>query len=370
MNRSMLGLLAAMATMIATATADELTVISFPRADQAALKKAYLDPFQKSSGVEIKSMSYDGETDELEAMVNAGKTTWDLMQVETRTLQMGCEQGLFEKLDYRKIGNKNDFVPGAVSECGVGIFTWSMALGYDADKVNGTPATWADFWDVKKYPGMRALRRSAKYTLEIALLADGVAPADVYKVLGTKDGVDRAFNKLDQIRPNTVWWEAAAQAPTWLAAGKVVMSSGYTMWMDREQKRKNNVKIAWDENLYDVDSWAIPKGTPNAGDVYKLIAYSVKPDRQKALSEAIAYGPTNKAAVASLGAKAASNLPSSPANIKHALRVDLTFWIHNGDALEDRFEKWAPPICRQQIEEDDNDPAFVHCDNGGAPIIK
>jgi putative spermidine/putrescine transport system substrate-binding protein len=163
--------------------ANDITVISFGRADQAALTKAYYRPFREATGIDVKSFSYDGQTTELEKMAKTGKTVWDVIQVESRTLELGCKQGLFEKLDSTKIGNLGDFIPGAVSECGVGIFAWSTALAYDASKVNGAPSSWADFWDVKKYPGKRGLRRSGKYTLEIGLLADGVAPADVYKVL-------------------------------------------------------------------------------------------------------------------------------------------------------------------------------------------
>src|SRR5205823_919921 len=146
-------------------------------------------------------------------------------------------EGLFEKLDFSKIGDKADFVPGSISECGIGIFAWSQAFVYDADKVAGTPGSWADFWNVKKFPGKRGLRRSAKYTLEIALLADGVAPDDVYKLLATRQGVDRAFRKLDQIKADTIWWEAAPQPALFLAANRVVMSSSYTLWIDAEQKR-------------------------------------------------------------------------------------------------------------------------------------
>ena len=66
---------------------------------------------------------------ELEQMIKTGKTVWDVMQVESRTLQLGCEAGLFEKLDHGRIGKNSDFIPGAISDCGVGIFAWSMALG-------------------------------------------------------------------------------------------------------------------------------------------------------------------------------------------------------------------------------------------------
>ncbi len=168
--------------------ANDITVISLGRADQAALTKAYYRPFREATGIDVKSFSYDGQTTEFEKMAKTGKTVWDVIQVDSRTPELGCKQGLFEKLDSTKIGNLGDSIPGAVSECGVGIFAWSTALAYDASKVNGAPSSWADFWDVKKYPGKRGLRRSAKYTLEIALLADGVAPADVYKVLAVASG--------------------------------------------------------------------------------------------------------------------------------------------------------------------------------------
>jgi putative spermidine/putrescine transport system substrate-binding protein len=217
--------------------ADGITVISFGRADQAALTQAYYRSFRKSTDIEIKSASYDGQTTELEQMVKTGKTVWDVMQVESRTLQLGCQAGLFEKLDYSKIGDKSDFIPGAISDCGVGIFAWSMALAYDADKVKGAPGSWADFWDIKKYPGKRGLRRSARYTLEIALLSDGVSPGDVYRLLATRQGVDRAFARLDRIKSDILWWEAAAQPAAFLTAGNLVRTS--TAGPYRKVRRKS-----------------------------------------------------------------------------------------------------------------------------------
>jgi putative spermidine/putrescine transport system substrate-binding protein len=335
--------------------ANDITVISFGRADQAALTQAYYRPFRKSTGIEIKSASYDGQTTELVQMVKTGKTVWDVMQVESRTLQLGCDAGLFEKLDHARIGKSGDFIPGAISDCGVGIFAWSMALGYDASKLKSPPASWADFWDVRKYPGKRGLRRSAKYTLEIALLSDGVAPADVYRVLATSEGVDRAFRRLEQIKPDVLWWEAAAQPAAFLGAGKLAMTSAYTLWIDREQQRNSNFKIAWDGSLYDVDSWAIPKGTPKASDAYRFIAFASQPEYQKLLSENIAYGPANRKALPLLDAKLAGTMPSAQGNLKRALKVDVAFWIRHGEALEKRFDRWAPAICRQQIEDHDDD---------------
>lgn len=335
------------------AAADDLTVISFGRADQDALSKAYYGPFERQTGIRIKSLSYEGETDELDRMAKTGRQDWDVIQVESRTLQLGCRDGLFEKLDYRRIGEQSDFVPGGVSDCGVGIFTWSMALAYDANRLSGTPRSWQDLWDLKRYPGKRGLRRSAKYTLEIALLADGVAPDEVYKVLATPRGVDRAFRKLDQIKPDILWWEAAPQPSAYLAGGNLVMTSAYTLWFEEDRRAKPSFRLAWDESLYDVDSWAIPKGSPRVSDAYRFIAFASRPERQKALSDALAYGPANRKAVELLDAQRAQAIPSAGVNLKHALKVDTAFWIRHGEALEKRFDQWAPQICRQQTDDDE-----------------
>ena len=150
----------------------------------------------------VHSFSYDGQVTELTQMVNAGAPVWDVMQVESRTLEQGCRQGLFEKLDPARVPRAEDLIPGALSECGVGIFTWAQALVYP-DQFGYGPRSWSEFWDTRKYPGKRGLRRSAKYTLEIALLADGVDPKDVYATLSTDAGVRRA-RKLDQIRKDSV----------------------------------------------------------------------------------------------------------------------------------------------------------------------
>jgi putative spermidine/putrescine transport system substrate-binding protein len=336
------------------AAADQLTVISFGRADRAALAAAYIDPFAKVWGIAVQSLSYDGQVTELTQMVSSGATVWDVMQVESRTLQQGCQQGLFEKLDPARVPPAADLIPGALSECGVGIFTWAQTLAY-SDQLREAPQSWADFWDLRRFPGKRGLRRSAKYTLEIALMADGVEPKNVYATLSTEAGVARAFRKLDQIRKDTVWWEAAPQPSELIAAGIVNMSSGYSLWFDPDQERNRHTRIVWRQSLYDIDSWAIPKGTHKRDEAYRFIAFASSPERQKVLSEQLNYGPTNRSAVELLPARLAGSLPSSTPNLSGALRIDTTFWIEHGDALERRFNAWAPAICRQQDDEDDDD---------------
>ena len=323
------------------AQAADLTVISFGGANKAAQEKAYYAPFTKATGIKVVGGEYNGEMAKVKAMVDTKSVSWDVLEVESPELARGCDEGMFEKLDYSKIGNKADFVPGAAQSCGVGIFVWSTVLAYNADKLKVGPSGWKDFWDVKKFPGKRGMRKGAKYTLEVALMADGVAPKDVYKVLATPAGVDRAFKKLDQLKPNIQWWEAGAQPPQYLVSGDVVMSSAYNGRIANTQKEGKNLKIVWAGGMYDFDSWAIPKGSPNKDAALKFIAFASKPENQKVYSQNIAYGPTNKKAVPLLDKQLVADLPTAPQNIKSGVAVDVAFWADYGESLEQRFNAWA-----------------------------
>lgn len=320
----------------------DVTVISFGGSNQKAQAKAYYEPFVKTTGVKLIPGEYNGEQAKIKAMVEAKNVSWDVVEVESPELARGCEEGLYEKLDMGKIGPKKDFVPASISECGLGLFVWSTVLAYNGDALKTAPSSWADFWDVKKFPGKRGLRKGAKFTLEFALLADGVKPEEVYKVLGTKAGVERAFKKLDQIKPYIQWWEAGAQPPQLLAAGDVVMTTAYNGRIATAQKEgKKQLKIVWTNNIYDFDSWAIPVGAPNKAEAYKFIAFASKPENQKVFAGEIPYGPTNLKGTALVDKAIAADLPTAPQNMKGALASNTQFWVEHGEDLEQRFNAWA-----------------------------
>jgi putative spermidine/putrescine transport system substrate-binding protein len=333
--------------MIATAAAfalpamAQLTVVNFGGANGAAQKKAYVEPFEKSSGSKVTMVEYNGEQAKIKAMVEAKKVSWDVVEVESPDVNRGCDEGLFEKLDWSKLAPKGDFQPAAVHECGVGTFVWSTVMAYNADKLKTAPTTWADFWDTKKFPGKRGMRKGPRYNLEFALMADGVAPADVYKVLATKDGADRAFKKMTELKPSIQFWEAGAQPPQFLVAGDVAMTTAYNGRIDAAQREGKNLAITWTGGIYDLDFWVMPKGTPNKDLAMKFIAMASSPDEQSEYAKLISYGPTNNKALAKLDAKVLGLLPTSPANSKTALQFNIKFWADQGEALEKRFAAWA-----------------------------
>jgi putative spermidine/putrescine transport system substrate-binding protein len=319
----------------------QITVVNFGGANGNAQKKAFVEPFEKAGGAKIVSVEYNGEQAKIKAMVETRKVSWDVVEVESPDLNRGCDEGLFEKLDYAKIGPRSDYQAAAVHECGIGIFVWSTVMAYDGDKLKDAPKTWADFWDTRKYPGKRGLRKGARYNVEFALMADGVKPAEVYKVLKTKEGADRAFRKLTELKPSIQWWEAGAQPPQFLVAGDVALTTAYNGRIDAAQREGKNLKITWTGGIYDLDYWTIVKGSPNKDAALKFIAFASSADAQAEYARNISYGPTNIKALTKLDAKVLGQLPTAPANAKEALQFDVKFWADAGEELEKRFASWA-----------------------------
>lgn len=321
--------------------AEKLTVVSFGGNNRQAQEKAFYKPFTAKNATVITADDYNGEMAKIKVMADTGKTSWDVVEVESPELIRGCSEGLFEPLDWSRIGKKEDFIPAAVSDCGVGIFIWSTVLTYDPKKLAATPQGWADFWDIKKYPGKRGLRRGAKFTLEFALLADGVSNQDVYKLLGTEAGIQRAFKKLDEIKSNIQWWDSGAQPLQWLVAGDVVMTSAYNGRVTSAQEEGQSFAMQWNGSLYDLDHWAIVKGSAKKELAENFIAFASEPVQQKNFVEAIPYGPSNTNAMGLVDKRVGEKLPTAPENLQNARATDAEFWIDHGEDLEERFNAWV-----------------------------
>lgn len=331
-------------TLLATgpAAARDLTVVSWGGNYQDAQREIYFAPFAKETGKPLLDESWDGGYGVLAAKLQAGTPNWDVVQVETEELALGCADGLYEPIDWSTLGGEDKFIPSAVSECGVGAIVWTTGLSYDADKLTTPPTSWADFFDTKKFPGKRALRKGPKYALEFALIGDGVPPAEVYTMLATPEGVDRAFAKLDTIKGDLVWWEAGAQPIQLLASGEVVMTSAYNGRLAGINKSEGkNFQIVWPGSIYAVDSWVVLKGSPNKDAALDFIRFASLPENQSKLPNFIAYGLPNKEAGAMLSAEVAAQLPTAPVNLEVSIPLDGDFWVDNIEALTTRFNAWV-----------------------------
>lgn len=340
------GLVASALFVAGHASARDLTVVSFGGSLQDALRKAFFAPYIQQSGKPLVEDTYDGSLSKISAQVKANTVQWDVVDVESSDLRLGCSEGVFEKLDWSKMGNRQDIIGQAsnASPCGVAFLAGANILAYDGAKMTTAPVTWADFWNVKKFPGKRGLRFNPKNTLEVALMADGVAPNKIYEVLSTPAGVDRAFKKLDELKPNIAWWKLGAESIQLLASGEVSMVSAYTGRVIAANRGENRqFKMAWDAgSIYFFDLWAIPKGSANKDQAMQFISFAVAPARQAELPKYIGYGPTSMTAYKSLDAKLAADSPD-PKRLENGSAVvrDDEFWANYGDELTRRFNVWA-----------------------------
>ncbi|TDQ78923.1 putative spermidine/putrescine transport system substrate-binding protein [Dongia mobilis] len=337
---SVAALVAAGVLATAAYASGSLTVVSWGGAYQEAQRNTIFKPYADKTGAAVKEEEYTGEIAKIRAMVESGTVSWDVISVDTPTALQGCDEGVLEELDYSRIVDKSKILPGAALDCAIGSDVYATIFAYNTTKFQEGPKTIADFFDLEKFPGKRGMQKNPMNNLEWALIADGVEKDKVYEVLGTPEGVDRAFAKLDTIKSQVVWWEAGAQPPQWLADGEVVMSTAWNGRIANAIKEGAPLQIVWDAQAPDLDMWAIAKGTPNIDAAYDFIAFASTPEVQSALAPSIPYGPTHLDAVALVEPELAKTLPTHPDNLALAYPFSAEFWGDNMEELRARLNTW------------------------------
>ena len=344
---------ALVAVSAAAAAAGSITVVSWGGAYTKSQVEAYHKPWIAATGNEIVSEDYSGGLAEVKAQVEAGNVIWDLVDVELSDAIRGCDEGLLEELDLSMLPDgvdgssaADDFLDGALSDCAVANIVWSTIFAYDSSVTSGVDSI-DDLFDLEAFPGKRGLRKGAKSVLEMALMADGVAAADVYDVLETDEGVDRAFAKLDTIKDSVVWWESGAQPPQLLADGEVVMTTAYNgRIFNAAVAEGKSFEVVWDGQIMDYDLWVIPKGAPNKDLAMEFIAFSTDTQRLADQASWISYGPARKSSGALVGlysdgkTEMGPHMPTAAANLENALVSGFEFWADNADELNERFNAW------------------------------
>jgi putative spermidine/putrescine transport system substrate-binding protein len=331
------------ASVLPAATADSITVVGWGGNWDKAYRDGVWDKYTAATGTKIVQEEWAGELAKVRAQVQSGSVTWDIVSPESPAVEVGCAEGLFVPLTPEITGDPSKYLPGTLHECGVASDTWATILAYNADSIKGEgPKSWADFWDVEKIPGKRGMLAQAQYTLENALMADGVAPADVYTELRKPGGVDRAFAMLDKIKPHVVWWTTSTQAVQNLDSGEVVMTDQYNARITNDVvNEKKNYKIVWEAGFfYGTDMWAVVKGAPNEKAALEVIKWFSVPENQAGFSKLYAYGTGRVEAADFVPDDWKQNLPTSPDHAKHGAVYDTAFWVENKEALEERFKAW------------------------------
>ncbi|MGR3199316.1 MAG: ABC transporter substrate-binding protein [Paracoccus sp. (in: a-proteobacteria)] len=345
----------ALSSLAFAATAQEVNIVSWGGAYERSQVEAYNKPFTEETGIKVNMIAADDPATPLNAQVEAGNVTGDVFDIEVSSAIRLCDEGALVEIDPATLPPApdgtpavDDFVEGALQDCAVANIVWGTVIAYNTEKFEGdAPTTAADFFDTEAYPGKRGLPKNPKRTLYLALIADGVPADEVYDVLSTDEGVDRAFAKLDTIKDNVVWWEAGAQPVQLLADGEVSMTTVYNgRVFDAMVAENQPFEVIWDGQYMDMDMFVIPKDAPNPEAAMEYLKFATDTQRLADQAKYIAYGPARKSSAAMVGmyedgkTEMAPHMPTAEANMQNAVLDDPEFWADHDAELTERFNSW------------------------------
>jgi putative spermidine/putrescine transport system substrate-binding protein len=319
-----------------------LTVTSWAGPYGRAQASAMMRPYGAAKSVDVRLALWDGDLSDL--------ARGDVVDFELPRVVEACRRGLLERIDAKVlppgtngVAAKDDFVAGALGPCWVGSVVYAQVIVAGP----GTAAkTLADFFDTQKFPGRRALNRaSAKFNLEMALLADGVAPRDVYKTLDTPAGLTRAFDKLKALNP--IWAHDGGDALNWVKNGQAVMATALNGDVHDAARKGFKPSVIWDCQLYEMDAFAIPKDNPNKARALDFIATATGSVPLAGVAGWVPYGPARRSSLALLhddpetGEDMRAFLPTAPEHFQTAFAVDDGWWLGHGAAIAPRWQAFV-----------------------------
>ncbi|MGB5863227.1 MAG: extracellular solute-binding protein [Sulfitobacter sp.] len=339
--------------------ASEMTIVSWGGAYSNSQQKAYHDPYMEKTGVKIINDESSAEAvSKLRAMNEAGNVTWDVVDVVAADALRLCDEGLAMEIDADEVlapGDDGstpteDFGELLVGDCFIPQIVYSTTVGYRTDLVGDTPPTSiCALFDTDAYPGKRSLEKRPIGNMEWALICDGVAKEDVYDVLETADGQQKALDKLATIKDDVIWWSAGADTPQLLADGEIVMGSTYNgRLFSLIEEQDQPVGMLWDAQVFDLDGWIIPTGLTPEREARALDYIKFATDTQRLADQAayISYGPARKSSAplvgkhAELGIDMAPHMPTDPENSKNTFLYNYEFWADYRDDIDAKFQAW------------------------------
>jgi len=301
----------------------------------------YYKAFTEKTGIEVVGVQAAADPiAQIRSMVETKNYSWDMAKISLGAILLltNGNKVYVEKHGLEADPNVRTIPAQYMSPYGVGTNVYSTVLAYRTDAFKGrkAPKSWADFWNVKDFPGRRSLRKNPNDTLEEALMAGGVPTASLYPL-----NVDRAFANLDKIKSNIdVWWNTGAQVEQMLKSGEVDMIG---TWVSRPQAAIAEgapVTIVWNQNLWGCDTWSILAGTPNAAACREFIKFASDPKRMASLVEFFPAGVTQPGAFKYIKADIAKNCPTYAGNVKNGVKIDPKYWQDNLAPVMERFNSW------------------------------
>jgi len=302
---------------------------------QEAQKVSYCDPFAAETGARVVQ---DGPMNvaRFRTMIESGTPDWDVADITIDFLHAGVPDNLFERIDTSLVDTSR-IDPRFVHEYGIGCIAWSYNLAFNsrAYRAGAQPKIWADLFDLRRFPGKRTLSNNPVATLEVALMADGVAPDKLYPL-----DVDRAFRKLDAIKAQTIFWTTNSQSQQLFVDEEVNLGLILNGRAYDAARKGADIAISWEQNIQSIDYLVVPRGSRNKAAAMRLIDTMTKADNQAKLANMIAYAPTNPAAFAGIDPKISPWLSTEPDNARKGFVIDAEYWRDNQRRLLERWTAW------------------------------
>ncbi len=298
-----------------------------------AVEKCWARPFTEETGIPVTLID-NADLAKLKAQIDMNNVQWDVFDSVGSQITAGSREGMWEKVDKGIIDTSDLISPGG--EDYVGAFFYGGGVGWDGARIpdGQHPVDFAGLWDVETFPGRRGLSVNIGETLEIALLADGVKPQELYPL-----DVERGFASLEKIKPHVrKWIESTPQTVTLLSSNEIDFAYAYIGRIKTAQDSGGTVAMSYKQTLNSLEFFAVPKSSPNREAGMRYIAFCLRPDRQAAFGEAIFYTPNARQAFALVSPEAKAFMPDmgSPDNAV----ADAAWWADKYTELQKRYTEW------------------------------
>ncbi len=271
----------------------ELVVVNWGGDAVGAYEDIWAKPFMAANPGLAVSINGAGPTSgKIKAMVESGSVSWDVCDRNvSASIELG-RQDLLQKVDW-SIVSQDKVRPIHRSDWGVGAYLYSFVITWDTAALKSPPPqNWADFWNVKHFPGKRTLRNNIEGVLEAALLADGVPADQIYPI-----DVDRALEKIKEIKADTIFWATGAESQQLFRNREVAMGN---LWHTRSalltKEVGDQIQFTFNEGVLFAGAWVVPKGAPAGKRAWEFIAATQDPQSQVELFNRVGNGPINPSA--------------------------------------------------------------------------
>jgi putative spermidine/putrescine transport system substrate-binding protein len=323
----------------AGAGAQQLTVATGGGIIADAERAAFFEPTAKALGVTFKEETIQNVRD-IRLQVRSGAVTWDIAQLGLDECQQAAKEGILEKIDRSVVNTDGIDSPSDMDYCIPAyyystVIAWNTKTGQPGGK---TMKTWADFFDTKTFPGARSVYKFPRGNLEMALLADGVEPDKLYPL-----DVDRAFRKLEEIKPEIeAWWDSGAQSAQLLKDGEVDYIQIWNGRASSVMRDGGKAGFTFNQGILTGDAFAIPKGAPHKDMAMKALALFFSPEQQAHFPLTVDYGPANLKAFDTkvLSPEQIARINTSPENVKSQIKLDEAWWAANNTAVLERWDNF------------------------------